>query len=104
MLALLRPAGAGQVCGRGGRTGGVVGKGALQFLGLQLCVYPQSLQSLCGEVSLQYSCLLVAVVQPKGYVPVGSGPGGTQVHQAQLVCVRGIALIFWVHLLSKTMR
>lgn len=87
-------------CGRGcGRR--VVGRRAFELLGLQLCVDPQTLQSFSGEVSLQYRSLFITVIQPKGYVPIGGGPGSTQVHQAQFVSVRGVSLILWVYLLSK---
>lgn len=104
MLALLRAAGAGHGWGGGGRVGaaGVVGQRALELLGsLQCSVYPQALQSLCGEVPLENGCLLVAVVQTERYVPVSGGPGGSQVNQAQLVGVGGIRFIFWVPLLSQ---
>lgn len=89
---------------RGGRScgGRVVGRGAFELFGLQLCVDPQALQSFRGEISLQHRCLFVTVVQPKGYVPVSSGPWSTQVHQAQFVSVRGISLILRVHFLSET--
>lgn len=65
----------------------------LQLLGLQLCVDLQPLQGLGGQVTLEHSRFLVAIVEAKGDVPVCGGPGRPQVHQVQLMCVETVVPI-----------
>lgn len=80
---------------RGGRSSvrGVSGHGAFKLLSLKLRVDPQALQCLCGQVPLQYGCLLVTIIQTESNVPVGGSPRGTQIHQTQLVRIGGVALV-----------
>lgn len=99
VLTLLRPTDGGHDR-RGGRGGGrVVGRRALELLGLQLRVDPEALQGLGGQVPLQHRRFFVTVVERESNVPVGGRPGGAEVHQAEFVRVGGVGLILLVHLL-----
>lgn len=75
-------------------------RATLQLLGLQLCVDLQPLQGLGGQVTLEHSCFLVAIVEAEGDVPVRGGPGRPQVHQVQLVRVETIVPVTQGQLLS----
>lgn len=77
---------------------------SLQLLGLQLCVNLQPLQSLGGQIALEHSRFLVAIIQTKGNVPVCGGPGCSQVHQVQLVCMETIVPIPQGQLLGTKVR
>lgn len=81
---------AGDRSGHSGRDGVSREWSPLGLLGLELRVNLQPLQGLGGQVALEHSRFLVAIVEAKGDVPVGGGPGRPQVHQVQLVRVETI--------------